>query len=177
MFVSQTEWDMVLRGLILSAVALTWIVVLIRIVGLRSLSKMTNFDFVMTIALGSLVASASQSTDWRDFFQAMIAMAALFATQVTASRLRDESDTIDEALSNKPQLLMRDGRILYDALEACRVAEEDLVAKLREANVLDFSEVRAAVLETTGDVSVLHGDKLNDEVLLNVRQQGVEKSP
>ena len=104
-------------------------------------------------------------------------MAALFATQVTASRLRDESDTIDEALSNKPQLLMRDGRILYDALEACRVAEEDLVAKLREANVLDFSEVRAAVLETTGDVSVLHGDKLNDEVLLNVRQQGVEKSP
>lgn len=177
MFVLQTEIDIVLRGLILGAIALVWVVVLIRVVGLRSLSKMTNFDFVMTIALGSLIAGAAQSTEWTGFFQALVGMVAMFVTQVAASRLRKASDRFETLVSNEPQLLMRDGEILHDALKACRVAEDDLIAKLREANVLDMSEVRAVVLETTGDVSVLHGDHLSEEVLQYVRRGDTEASP
>jgi uncharacterized membrane protein YcaP (DUF421 family) len=43
-----------------------------------------------------------------------------------------------------------------------------LIAKLWEANVLQLSEVHAAVLETTGDISVLHGREINriDDILL-----------
>jgi len=175
-FVSQTEIDLVLRGLILGALALVWVVVLIRFTGLRSLSKMTNFDFVMTIALGSLVAGAAQSTEWQGFFQAMAGMAAMFITQITASRLRKTSDTVEEILSNRPQLLMRDGVILYDALKACRVAESDLIAKLREANALEFKDIRAVVLETTGDVSVLHGDKLEERMISGVQESGKDKA-
>ncbi|WP_311199201.1 YetF domain-containing protein [Leisingera caerulea] len=65
---------------------------------------------------------------------------------------------------------MRDGVILEAALTATRVAESDLIAKLREANVKDLSQVSAVVLETTGDISVLHGDHLQDRLL-----SGVEK--
>ncbi|MGB3711648.1 MAG: YetF domain-containing protein [Erythrobacter sp.] len=176
MFVTQLEFDIVLRGLIMGAVALSWVVVLIRITGLRSLSKMTNFDFVMTIALGSLIAGAAQATQWTAFFQAIVGMAAMFITQVAASRLRKASDKFEDAVSNQPQLLMRNGEILYESLKACRVAENDLIAKLREANVLDFSKVRAVVLETTGDVSVLHGDDLDEQLLEDVRR-GTENSP
>lgn len=146
-----------------------WVVVLIRFTGLRSLSKMTNFDFVMTVALGSLIAGAAQSTEWSGFAQSMVGMAAMFITQVLASRLRKTSDGFERLISNQPRLLMRDGEILYDALKDTRVSEADLIAKLRESNALERSRIRAVVLETTGDVSVLHGDKLDESLIAGVK--------
>lgn len=132
---------------------------------------MTNFDFVMTVAMGSLLAGASQSTDWPPFIQTISAMVGLFFVQWLAARLRKASATFEAAIENTPVLLMRDGQIIDAAMRQTRVGRDDLFAKLREANVLDLSEVRAVVLETTGDVSVLHGEKL-EEVLL----EGVERT-
>jgi len=156
--------------MILAMISLIWVSILIRINGLRSLSKMTNFDFVMTIALGSLVAGAAQATDWKGFSQPMIAMVGLFVAQWMSARLRKASDTWEDIAQNEPVLLMRDGEFLRDAMKAERVAESDIVAKLREANVMNLEEVRAVVLETTGDVSVLHGEKLDERLIENVRQ-------
>ena len=130
---------------------------------------MTSFDFVMTVAMGSMVASASQSEAWPAFLQTIAAMAALFAVQFGAARLRAESATAAAAMQNEPVVLMRDGVIIEKALEQTRVSREDLFAKLREANVLALDQVRAVVLETTGDVSVLHGDSLEPELLSGVR--------
>ncbi len=152
----------------LAFIALVWVVVLVRLNGLRSLSKMTNFDFVMTVALGSLLAGAAQATDWPGFAQPCLAMVGLFVTQATAARLRRSSKRVESWMQNSPTLIMRDGKILHDALASTRMAESDLIAKLREANVLDFDDVRAVVLETTGDVSVLHGDRLNETLIENV---------
>ncbi|MBL4858496.1 MAG: DUF421 domain-containing protein, partial [Erythrobacter sp.] len=84
-------------------------------------------------------------------------------------RLRNSSDRIEDMLQNNPVILMRDGKIIREALKTTRVPENDLVAKLREANVLDLSEVRAVVLETTGDISVLHGNKLEETLLKGVK--------
>ena len=166
MFLENDMLDALLRGFLLAMIALTWVVVQIRFVGLRSLSKMTTFDFVMTVALGSLVATGATVSEWPAFGQALAAMLGLFVLQVMAAWLRKSSDTAESVMQNEPVLLMRDGEFLRDAMKRTRVAESDLVAKLREANVLRHSDVRAVVLETTGDVSVLHGDAL-DENLLN----------
>ena len=169
MIVDQPTLDMILRAIALAVVALIWVVVQIRIVGLRSLSKMTSFDFVMTVALGSLVAGASQASDWSGFFQPMLAMTGLFLAQWMAARLRKASDTVEEAIQNEPILLMRDGEILDSALKRTRVTQDDLFAKMREANVLHIGQVRAAVLETTGDVSILHGKEFDEEMLNGVQ--------
>lgn len=64
---------------------------------------------------------------------------------------------------------MRDGEFDRAAMKKSRVAESDVWAKLREANALDLAQVRAVVLETTGDISVLHGDSLNPALLEFVR--------
>ena len=143
-----------------------------RLVGLRSFSKMTSFDFVMTIAMGSLLAGASKSTSWSGLAQALIAMASLFGLQYVLARLRRASGRFEQLIQNEPLLLMKDGEIFEGALGKSRVAKADLLAKLREANVGQLGEVRAVVLETTGDVSVLHGKQLEDTVL-----QGVRRSP
>ena len=119
-----------------------------------------NCDFVMTVAVGSMLAGASQSTTWQGFAQTVIAIAMLFLVQYSTARLRKLSPHFSTIMQNKPIVLMRDGAILEQALAETRVAKSDLLAKLREANVHDLSEVRAVVLETTGDLSILpgHGD-------------------
>ncbi|MXP47124.1 DUF421 domain-containing protein [Altererythrobacter luteolus] len=169
-FPSDPVIDAIVRGLLLSIIAMVWVVLLIRTNGLRSLSKMTNFDFVMTVALGSLVAGASQASDWPTLAQVGAAMLALFVFQNISSRLRKSSDKVESAMQNDPVLLMKDGKICHEALKAERVAQSDLIAKLREANALEFSKIRAVVLETTGDVSVLHGDtEVDTRLTENVR--------
>ena len=168
MFTDNTTLDIIIRGLILGMIALAFVIVQIRIVGLRSLSKMTSFDFVMTVALGSLVAGASQASDWMSFLQPMTAMVGLFLAQWCAARLRKSSDTAEAFMQNEPVLLMRNGQFNRKAMMQTRVAESDIRAKLREANVLRLADVRAVVLETTGDVSVLHGDAMDETMLQGV---------
>lgn len=175
MFLDEIWSDTLLRGFLLAIVALVWVVLHIRVVGLRSLSKMTSFDFVMTVALGSLLAGASQVEDWRGFAQPLTAMTGLFFIQWLAARIRKDSDLFEKIFQNKPVILMRDGVIDREALDRTRVAESDLFAKLREANVLSLTEVRAVVLETTGDVSVLHGERLDDGLLHGVATDPEER--
>lgn len=150
--------DAIARGLILSMIAMAWVVLLIRLNGLRSLSKMTSFDFIMTIAMGSLVASAAQAEKLDAYLQIIAAIAALFLFQHVGARMRRASEKVESIIQNQPVLLMKDGDIFHEALKAERIETSDLMAKLREANVLDMAKIKAVILETTGDISVLHGN-------------------
>lgn len=170
MFLEHPALDVFMRGLILTALAMVWVVILVRINGLRSFSKMTNFDFVMTVAVGSLLAGASQATNWNAFVQTLAAMAALFLVQYLTARIRKASDAFEALMQNQPVVLMRNGEIIDEVLAETRVARDDLIAKLREANVLDFSEVRAVILETTGDISVLHGDTCAEDLMQGTKR-------
>ena len=170
MFFDHAVLDALTRGAVLSVIGLFWIILLVRLVGLRSFSKMTNFDFVMTVAMGSLLAGAAQTTAWPGLLQTLTAMACLFVVQYGVSMIRQRSDNVQRALQNQPVLLMEDGQMLTEAMRATRVTTDDLMAKLREANALNLSEVRAVVLETTGDVSVLHGDQIDPVLIAKVRR-------
>ena len=161
--------DPVLRGAGLGIAALLWVVCLVRLVGLRSLSKMTSFDFVVTLATGSLVATASQATGWGAYLQALAAIAGLFAVQYGAARLRRDWQFMARHLHNEPILLLRDGRFIDEALAATRVTRADVLEKLRMSNAKRIDDVHAVVLESTGDVSVLHGDDFDPAMLEDVR--------
>ena len=76
-----------------------------------------------------------------------------------------------QAMDNAPLLIMQDGEVLEENLNAAKMTRADLMAKLREANVLQLRDVRAVVFEQTGDVSVLHGDAdVDGEILQGVRR-------
>ena len=123
----------------------------------------------MTIAMGSVTAGVVQASSWTVFWQAMIGLGGLVLVQYVIAKIRSSSDTAEEIIQNEPILLMRDGEIDEDALEQARMSKSDLIAKLREANALKFENIRAVVLETTGDVSVLHGDEIDERLLDGVR--------
>jgi uncharacterized membrane protein YcaP (DUF421 family) len=143
------------------------VILLTRVAGLRSFSKMSSFDFAMTVAVGSIIASVAVTT--ASLASGLVALAALYLAQVLVATLRRRTG-FEEAVDNDPVLLMANGRYLEENLKRTRVTKSDIRAKLREANALSFADVRAVVLETTGDVSVLHGDgELDPELFVGVR--------
>lgn len=147
------------------------VILLARVAGLRSFATISSFDFIMTIAMGSIVATAAISRD-TPLAQAVTAVTVLFALQVGVALLRRRNERFKAALDNEPLLLMAGGVVLWANLAQARLTESELVSKLRQANVLDPSRVWAVVMETTGTISVLHGgdgDALDPWLLHGVR--------
>lgn len=165
------EWFAIDNRTVLSILVSAIVMILaataiIRIVGLRALSKMGGFDFIVTVALGSIVASvvATSTSLWHG----TLAIASVLGVQWVVAKLRRTS--IGDIFDNEPLLLMNGQTVLHDNMAHARVTDHDLVAKLREANVTRMDQVLAVVLETTGDVSVLHGEgPLDDAMLEGVR--------
>lgn len=144
----------------LLAIALTAIGIYIslifftRIAGKRSFSKMSSFDFAMTVAIGSLLATTILSSSV-SLIQGICGLAIVYILQISAALMR-RFKWFKQMIDNSPLLLMDGPKILRENLKKARVAESDLRAKLREANVIELKQVRAVVFETTGDISVLH---------------------
>ena len=130
---------------------------------------MSSFDFAMTVAIGSIVASTVLSKSVT-LMEGIVGLLVVYLLQIGAAYAR-RNDTVKKLMDNKPLLLMDGEKILYENLKKGRVAESDLKAKLREANVTQLSQVKAVVFETTGDISVLHGEddhNLDDYLLADV---------
>ncbi len=157
-------------GIIFSSLALYFIMMIaIRIVGLRSFSKMSGHDFAITVAIGSILATTIIAKE-PSVLQGGLAIAFLLMIQTLFSYWRLNRE--NSYLENKPLLLMKDSKILKENLKKAKITENDLIAKLREANVLNMEEVQAVVFEVTGDVSVLHGKKkLQNKILQGVREK------
>lgn len=128
-----------------------------RMAGLRSFSKLSSFDFAVTVAFGSVLASTILS-ETPSLAQGVTGLAVLFLIQWGVSVLRRHSALVSRMVDNEPLLIMVGSQVLEENLAQGQMTLADLRAKLREANVLDLTQIRAVVMETTGDVSVLHGD-------------------
>ncbi len=141
-------------GIYISVIAFT------RLAGKRSFSKMSSFDFAMTVAVGSIIATTVLSKSI-SLWYGIIGLGAIYILQLIVALLR-EFKFVQNLVDNSPLLLMDGQDILYDNLKKARVSEGDLRSKLREANVIQLDQVKAVIFETTGDISVLHGESGKD---------------
>ena len=147
-----------LVAIAVSAVAVyAAVLVYTRLAGLRSFAKMSSFDFAMTVAVGSMLA-ASVLNESPSLPQALVGIGMIFALQIGVGWARRRWAGFQHTVDNEPLLLMDGPDMLFDQMKRVQVTEDDIWSKLREANVLDVAQVRAVVMETTGDISVLHGD-------------------
>ena len=137
------------------------VIILTRICGKRSFSKMSSFDFAMTVAVGSIIATTVLSSSV-NLMQGIVGLMAVYLLQILIAVGR-RNKTIRMIVDNSPLLLMDGEKIIDSNLRKARVSEGDLRSKLREANVTQLSQIKAVVFETTGDISVLH--KEDDEPL------------
>lgn len=144
--------------IMLSAIGIYLAVILLtRFFGKRSFSKMSSFDFAGTIAIGSIIASTLLSSSV-SLLEGAVGLSSVYLLQGLMAFLR-KFKPIRDLVDNDPLLLMDGKEILWNNLKKAHVTEDDIRAKLREANVIQLDEVLAVVFETTGDIAVLHATK------------------
>lgn len=139
---------------ILALLTYVALVVILRISGKRTLTDLNAFDFVVTVALGSILATTvlSPSVAWSDGVTALVV---LVACQAVVAALGARFDWARRAVKSEPTLVALNGTLLRGAMVEARLSEAAVLAALRSSGHADLATVHAVVLETNGALSVI----------------------
>ena len=171
-------WPVLLKTAATAVMIMTVLLVIIRLYGLRSLANMSSVDYASTLAVGSVLASVTMSTD-TSLLKGGVAIVAILSFQQLFSIAKRKSNAVEQATENSPKYLMIGEEIIEENMDASGLTHSDLMAKLRQANVTQLSQIKAVVFETTGDISVLHGSDetpIQPEILKGVVRDWPEHS-
>lgn len=159
-----------LETLITSILGYISIILLLRISGKRTLSKWNSFDFIVTIALGSVLASVLLST--KDAFgKGILAFALLVIFQYIISWASVRFSFIQKLIKAEPALLLYQGEMWHEVMKQERVAEGEILAALRSSGISAIEDVGAVILETDGSFSVIKNlNSSSASSLKNVRE-------
>ena len=147
-------WDDLVRVLVVGVLSYAGIVVLLRATGKRTLSKMTAFDFIVTVALGSILASLLLNEDVT-LSEGLLAIAVLCVLQYAVTWLSLRSEWFQSLVKARPAVLLSRGERLPEAMRRERVTEEEILAALRAHGMAGPEEAAAVILETDGSLTAL----------------------
>lgn len=148
------QWQPLLRTAVLGVLGYAGLVLLLRISGRRTLSKMNAFDLVVTVALGSVLASVMLSKSVT-LAQGTLAFALLIGMQFLVTWASVRQRWIRQLVTGEPALLFYQGGYLPDAMRKARVTEDEILAAIRAAGMVELDGVGAVILETDGSFSVV----------------------
>lgn len=155
------SWADLARVVLVGAAAYATLVVVLRVSGKRTLSQLNAFDFIVTVALGSTLATILLSSDV-SFVEGVTALALLALLQFVVALVSSRSERLRGAVASQPTLVVRDGEIDRAALARHRLAESEILQAIRGAGSGGLDEIGAVVLETNGTLSVITRSKLGD---------------
>lgn len=147
-------WADLLHVVVVGMLVYIVLIVLLRITGKRTLSKWNAFDFIATISLGSILASALLSKTVA-LAEGVLAVAVIVGLQFLITWLSVRFAFVRHLVKAQPTLLLDSGRLLPDALRSQRVTESEVRAAIRAAGIAKLEDVSAVVLETDGSFSVI----------------------
>lgn len=169
------SWFGLFRVVIVGTLAYIALVVLLRASGKRTLAKLNAFDLIVTVALGSTLATVLLSKSVA-LLEGLVAFALLAGLQYLVAWISVRSPRFSDFVKSEPTLLLHRGRFLEDAMRAQRVTRAEVLAALRGSGAADPEQVAAVVLETDGSLSVIQdtGEPKGSATLVGVKEAGGE---
>ncbi|WP_149359520.1 DUF421 domain-containing protein [Lolliginicoccus suaedae] len=146
--------DELFRIVAVGAAAYVVLVVVLRVSGKRTLAKLNAFDFVVTVALGSTLATILLSSEV-SFVEGAVALVLLAALQFIAALVSSRVPGARDVLTSVPTMLLEDGELHEAALRSQRVSPAEVRQAVRSTGLGDLADVAAVVLETDGSLSVI----------------------
>jgi len=150
------NWFSLFRILVLGTAAYGLLVLYVRVFGKRTLSKLSAFDLVVTVALGSTLSSVIISKEVK-LADGALALLLLCSLQFAVAYVFMRSPRAERLAKAEPRLLYFQDRFIGEAMEAELITESDIHAAVRSEGIADFSAVTAVVLESDGSLSVISG--------------------
>jgi uncharacterized membrane protein YcaP (DUF421 family) len=148
------SWSDIGRVLVLGAVAYLAMVIVLRLSGKRTLAKLNAFDLVITVALGSVMATIALSSDV-SLAEGVAAIGLLIAAQWLVSWASVHTSIVQRLVRSEPSLVFDDGRFDESALRRVRLTQGEVLQAIRASGTGDLESVAAVVLETDGSLSVV----------------------
>lgn len=130
---------------------LAWLV--LRLAGKRTLGKMDTFDFVVTISVGSAVAIGMEADN--KFLPSVLPIIMLGGLQWMIAKVDMASPGIEKVTRGRSVAVVQDGKVVKKSLESERITKRDLMMELRQKGFERVEDVKEAMLEPTGKMSVL----------------------
>ncbi|MHA6720328.1 DUF421 domain-containing protein [Sphingomonas sp. RS6] len=142
------------RVLLVGSIAYAALVAMLGLSGKRTLAKMNAFDLVVTVSLGSTLATVLLSKDVA-LTEGVLAFALLALLQFLVAWSSLRFPLVKSLAKSTPRLLLEDGRLIDEAIRRERVTPEEVRAAIRGAGLGEVDSVAAVVLETDGSFSVI----------------------
>ncbi len=162
-------WESLFRTLVVGALAYIALVFFLRVSGKRTLSKMNAFDLIVTVALGSTLATVLLAKEVA-LAEGVLAFALLIGLQFAVTWFSVRARWVRQLVTGEPFMLVFRGELLPSALRHARVTEDEIRAAVRASGLGSLGEVEAVVLETDGSFSVIQrGGQHDGSSLTDVR--------
>jgi len=143
-------WEFVLRA----AVVYVVILVMVRISGKRSVGQYTPFDLILVVLLGTAVQNSLIGEDV-SLLGGLLLAATLIALNWLVGLATSRSRRMDRLVDGVPVVLARNGRVYQEALRRENIAPSDFDEAMRQADCAKHEDVRLALLETDGKISIV----------------------
>ena len=155
------SWGDIARVLLVGSAAYATLIVVLRLSGKRTLSQLNAFDFVVTVAIGSTLATILLSSDV-SWSEGLAALALLVGLQLVVALVSSRWPRTRSVVSAQPVVLVRDGALRRDAIARNRLTETEVEQAVRSSGSGDLASIAAIVLETNGTLSVIPREKYGD---------------
>ena len=147
-------WPEIWRTVILGLLSYASLVLFLRISGKRTLSKMNAFDLVVTVALGSTLATILLNKQVA-LAEGLVALLLLIGLQFCVTWGAVRASRLESLVKNEPALLLHQGELLRRPMLRERVTESEIRSALRGQGFADIEARLSVVLETDGTFSVV----------------------
>lgn len=154
-------WEPVARILLVTVVGFVWLVVLVRATGQRTLSKMSAFDFIIAVTLGSAFGRVVTATEV-GLVEVFVAFATLIGLQWAFATWRARSPRFKQLVDADPELVYLRGHVLAPAMKRHRLTRDDLLGAVRQNGMGALDEAEAIVFESSGTFAVLSAGEYGD---------------
>ncbi|MDO5454747.1 MAG: DUF421 domain-containing protein [Corynebacterium sp.] len=155
------SWNSIARILIVGALAYLIMVAIVRVSGKRTLSQLNAFDLIVSVSMGSVLATTITSTDLT-LVDGLVGFAVLAGMQYLVAWMSSKKPSARTVITANPTVLVRDGELLHDEIADNRLVESEILQAIRANGTGDVAEVRAVVLETDGTLSVITDANFGD---------------
>lgn len=143
-------WEFVVRGVIVYV----FVLLLLRITGKRQVGQLAPFDLVLLLILSNAVQNAMNGGD-NSVLGGVISAVTLVTLNYFVGFLTFKSKALEGLIEGHPLLLVHNGQINHKAMRSCRMTVHELNAAIRAGGCAGAHEVRVAVLENSGEVTVI----------------------
>lgn len=135
-----------------------FMIIALRIFGKKQLSQLNTADVILILLISNSVQNAMVGNN-TSLYGGIVAALALFIINFTFKKVMSKSEFIKNLVQDRPEILIHNGKIAFDTISQLGITNDELQEAMREHGVEYYKEVKLAMFEIDGSISIISGDK------------------